>query len=182
MSKLMEELMAEVNRVNRLQVEVDKTVGMHNSEIAMDRERKAISITKFIHDIGDILRDVSAGLYGYYPEIPLDVYHNGKQIYINFSVQDNNRFVSIYGGYRGQIQFRVFNMANGIKCDYIVEQHKLDIINALIDQWDEECERKLEYRIAQIIKKKMAERMEVMQKKLADSNEEYAKYFGKDGE
>lgn len=187
MSKLMDELYAEITRVNELQTEVDRTVQMHDKEIKASRDEKGEKVATFLCEIGVILRDVSKGERGYFPDIPLDVYHNGKQIYINYSVQDGTGHVSIYGGYRCQIQYRVYSRVGmrgkpAITWDYDKEQHKVDIINAIIDQWDDECEQKLGNRIANIVKKKMAERMDAMQKKLEDSNNEYENYFRKDGE
>lgn len=186
MSKLMDELYAEITRVNELQTEVDRTVQMHDKEIKASRDEKGEKVATFLCEIGVLLRDVSKGERGYFPDIPLDVCHNGKQICINYSVQDSGH-VSIYGGYRGQIQYRVYSRVGmkakpAITWDYDKEQHKVDIINAIIDQWDDECEQKLGSQIANIVKQKMAERMEAMQKKLEDSNNEYENYFRKDGE
>lgn len=184
MSKLMDELMAEITRVNDLQTEVDRTVQMHDKEIQTSRDEKGEKIATFLCEIGVLLRDVSKGKDGYFPDIPLDVHNDGKQICINYSVEPGTGVVSIYGGYRGQIQYRVrTNFGKpAFRCDYTREQHKINIINAIIDQWDTECEQKLENRVANIVKQEMANRMEAMQKKLNDSNNEYESYFRKCGE
>lgn len=180
----MDELYAEITRVNELQTEVDRTVQMHDKEIKADRDQKMVGIATFLCEIGIVLRDVSKGQYGYFPAIPLGVVHDGKPICINYSVQSSGR-VNIYGGYNGQIQYRVWSRFGtterpGIGCDYEREPHKIAIINAIIDQWDDEHERKLGSRIANIVKQKMAERMDAMQKKLSNSNNEYEAYFAKE--
>ena len=86
MSKLMDELMAEITRVNDLQTEVDRTVQMHDKEIQTSRDEKGEKIATFLCEIGVLLRDVSKGKDGYFPDIPLDVHNDGKQICINTAV------------------------------------------------------------------------------------------------
>ena len=177
MSNLMDALMAELERVNNLETEVKRTVEMHNAQIKASRDIKMERPRAFLTQMGWNLAKLGSnhGRYGYFPDIPLDVYHNGKQLYVNFSIEQktgDRKWLSVYGGYRGCIEYRVSK--SDIHPDYEVDR---DVVNALIDQWDDECEQKLEQRIAKIIKESMAEKMEAAQKKLNESNNEFEQYF-----
>ena len=177
MSNLMEELMAELNRVNELKNEVNRTVAMHNAEIKASRDEKAKQIANSLIDLGwklDKLKDK-----GYYPDIPLDVDdHNGHPLFINYSFNDvdGKTQMSVYGGWQHCINYRI--NINGIRPN-TTDIDNAKITNALIDGWDKECEQKLEYRIAKIMKETIARQMEAAKAKLEKSNDEYEKYFKK---
>lgn len=185
MSNLMDELMAELERVNELKNEVERTVAMHSAEMRADREEKGKQIAKFIINLGwklDKLNDK-----GYYADLPLDVNsYDGKPLYVNYSMSTNTngkREMSVYGGVSHCINYRFGT--RGIYTagvDSMSNAYNEPIMNALIDGWDAECERKFEYRIAKIMKESISKQMEAAKDKLSKSNDEYAKYFGKDGE
>lgn len=180
MSKLMEELMAEIERVNGLQTEVDRAVANQTAQIKADRDVRMERPRAFLIKMGWTLGKLGDNdpNRGYYPDIPLDVFLNGKQLYINYSIdrsKDGKRSLYAYGGYHHCIEFRVG--PKGIYPDYPEQQ---EFVNAIIDQWNDECERNLENRVATIIKETITKRVKAMQKKLTDSNDEYAKYFGKE--
>lgn len=180
MSKLMDELFAEIKRVQELQTEVDRTVANQTAQIDADRKVRMERPRAFIIKMGWALGKLDQNNRVYCPDVPLDIYLNGKQLYINYSIEngsDGKRVLYAYGGYHRCIEFRVG--PSGIRPDYPDQQ---DFVNAIIDQWDDECEQKLENRVAEIIKKTMVERIAAMQKKLSNSNNEYEKYFGKEGE
>ena len=178
MSKLMDELMAEITRVNNLEVEVKRTVEMHNTEIKASRDKRMMRPVNFIGKMGLTLAKLGAnyGSRGYYPQIPLDICINGKPLYVNYSIEwaddKTKAHLSVYGGFANQIQYRIYS--KGIFPDYSDQTY---VVDALIDMWDDECEAKFEYRIEQIIKKSLASKTEAMQKKLEKSNNEYEQYF-----
>lgn len=178
MSKLMDELMAEVTRVNDLKTEVERTVAMQNAEIEADRKVRMERPRAFLIKMGWMLDKVcEPNERGYFPNIPLGVNHNGYPLYMIYSTYQGtgtNRNLQAYGGLLNQIQYRVGPKT--IRPDYEENQ---EYVNAIIDQWDDEHEAQFENRIAEIIKTKLAEKMEAMQKKLAQSNDEHEKYFGK---
>ena len=178
MSKLMDELMAEVTRVNDLKTEVERTVAMQNAEIEADRKVRMERPRAFLIKMGwmlDKVREYDEGIY--FPSVPLGVTLKGKPLYMSYSTYKcvgNNRNLQAYGGYCCQIQFRVGPQT--IRPDY---PENKEFVDALVDQWDDEHEVQFENRIAEIIKTKLAEKMETMQKKLAQSNNEHERYFGK---
>ena len=151
---------------------------MHNAEIKADRDDKGLKIARFIIDLGLKLEKLNDK--GYYPDIPLDVNdYDGHPLYINYSFSQG---LSVYGGIKHCINYRMFSKC-GIcpaGCDTSSRMYCEPFVNALIDGWDDECERKFEYRIAQIMKETIARQMEMAKSKLEKSNNEYAKYFNKE--
>jgi hypothetical protein len=178
MSKLMDELMAEVTRVNALNTEVERTVAVQTAEIEADRKVRMERPRAFLIKMGWLLDNVrESDARGYFPNIPLGVTHKGYPLFINYSSEKSygeKRLLHAYGGCRGQIQFRVGPQT--IRPDY---EENRGFVNAIIDQWDDEHEAQFEKCVSEIVKARLAEKMEAMQKKLAQSNDEHEKYFGK---
>lgn len=176
MSKLMDELMAEAQRINALEVEVERTVEQQKAQVQQERKDKLQSIGIFLDEMLKVLIEAdamrmpdngptfvvlnsviyregdgyrrTAGITFYTDKIYSGGYYMGAR---NCSKQETFESACCTGGFS-------------------------ESMRAIVDAWNPELERDIEEAIASYIKYVLAKRMEKMQKTLQKSNDEYAKY------
>lgn len=176
MSKLMDELMAEAQRINALEVEVERTVEQQKAQIQQERKDKLQSIGIFLDEMQDVLIEADA----------MRMPNNGPTFVVL------NRVVYREGdGYRrtAGITFYTDKIYSGgyyLGAGNCSKQETFESacctggfsksMRAIVDAWNPELERDIEKAIAEYIKVVLAKRMEKMQKTLQQSNDDYAKY------
>ena len=180
MSKLMDELMAEAQRVNALEVEVERTIDRQKEQVKQERKDKLQSIGIFLDKMLKVLIEAdamrmpnneptfvvlnrviyregdgyrrTAGITFYTDKIYSGGYYMGAR---NCSKQETFESACCTGGFS-------------------------ESMRAIVDAWNPELERDIEEAIAEYVKVVLAKRMEKMQKKLSNSNNEYEAYFAKE--
>lgn len=175
MSDLMKELMAEVTRVNKLEVEVDRTVELQKNDMAQKRQEKAQSIALTLQELCDALIEADALKFknrstffilpgvsfkegdGFIRDVGIMFYSDGIW---------TGRYYSGTGSCAREESF-----AHAVHREVCAQSMK-----ALVDAWDDDMEKRVEESCMKHIKKMLEYRMDVMRKKLEKSNDEYAKY------
>ena len=175
MRKLMDELMAEAQRVNALEVEVERTVEMQKDRVQQERKDKLQSIGIFLDEMLKVL--IEADATKMFDNRPTFVVLNR----ISYDDDGYKRTAGItfytdkiysggyYMGARDCSKQETFESAcctGGFS----------ESMKAIVDAWSPELESDIEKAIAEYVKIVLAKRMEKMQKTLQQSNDTYAKY------
>ena len=176
MSKLMDELMAEAQRINALEVEVERTVERQKAQVQQERKDKLQSIRIFLDEMLKVLIEADA----------MRMPNNGPTFVVL------NRVIYSEGdGYRrtAGITFYTDKIYSGgyyIGARDCSKQETFESacctggfsesMMAIVDAWNPELERDIEKAIADYVKFVLANRMEKMKAELHKSNDEYAKY------
>lgn len=176
MSKLMDELMAEAQRINALEVEVERTVEQQKAQVQQERKDKLQSIGIFLDEMLKVLIEADA----------MRMPNNGPTFVVL-----NRVIYSERDGYRrtAGITFYTDKIYSGgyyIGSNSCSKQETFESacctggfsesMRAIVDAWNPELERDIEKAIAEYVKVVLAKRMEKMQKTLQQSNDTYAKY------
>lgn len=160
MTDMMKEIMAEVERVNKLGAEVDKAIADMNAETMAFRVVKGDEIADFLREMCNSMK--VAGVSGY-----IHVYCCGDDPKVDrkwpLGVQLHKDFFRI--GY-----FNIMGLFS--------EACKLR--DTFIDRWNAAEQQKVETAVAEAIKKTLAERMDKMTADLTKANADHAVYFGKE--
>lgn len=176
MSKLMDELMAEAQRINALEVEVERTVEQQKTQIQQKRKDKLQSIGIFLDEMLKVLIEADA----------MRMPNNGPTfVVLNrviYSEDDGYKRTAgitfftdrIYSGgyYTGARDCSRQESFESACCTGGFSKSMM----AIVDAWNPELERDIEKAIAEYVKFVLAKRMEKMQKTLQKSNDDYAKY------
>lgn len=175
MTDLMKELMAEVTRVNKIELEVDRTVVLQKNDVAQKRQEKAQSIALTLRELCEALLEADALKF-----------KNNSAFFVlpGVSFKESDGFIrdvgimfysdGIFAGkyYSGtgtcSKTESFWNAVNRKACTQSMK--------ALIDAWDDDMEKRVEEACMKHIKNMLEYRMDVMRKKLEKSNDEYAKY------
>ena len=181
MSKLMDELMAEAQRINALEVEVERTVDRQKAEIQQCRKDKLHDIHLFLDKMHDALIEADA----------MRMPDNGPTFVVlnNVWYDDDgyNRNAGIIF-YKDNIYFGGHYPQYGIGCGCgscsrnetlshaLLTGGNAKVTLAIVDAWSPKIENDIEEAIASYIKCALAKRMEKMRKELQKSNDEYLKY------
>lgn len=176
MSKLMDELMAEAQRINALEVEVERTVEQQKAQVRQERKDKLQSIGIFLDEMLKVLIEADA----------MRMPNNGPTFVVL------NRVIYREGdGYRrtAGITFYTDKIYSGgyyIGARDCSKQETFESacctggfsesMRAIVDAWNPELERDIEKAIADYVKVVLAKRMEKMKAELQKSNDDYAKY------
>lgn len=175
MSKLMDELMAEAQRVNALEVEVERTIDRQKEQIEQERKDRLQSICVFLDRMREVLIEADA----------MNMPNNGPTYVLLYGVHYNsngyNRSAGITfytdriysGGY--------YSGAGDCSKQEIFENAAIrgassESMKAIVDAWSPKLEDQIEKAIADYVKVVLAKRMEKMKAELQKSNDEYAKY------
>ena len=174
MNKLMMELMAEAQRVNALETEVERTIDRHNEEIKQNRMRKVQEIEAFLSEMLDALIEADA----------LRNKHNSPYFVVTGATYNDDKYTRNVG-----ITFQSDSIWTGgyyIGSDSCVRQERFEraikkgplyqSMKALIDAWSPQMEHEVETAVANHIKETLAKRMEKLQSDLKRSNDTYEKY------
>ena len=185
MSKLMDELMAELNRVNSLEKEVDTTVKQLGNEVSISRTEKLKEIVAFCDRMHTFARQAGVqskcGAYGncvanYMWTSAPGRHRDGNHEWTNDLMFGRERDAHAWLG--------VYMTGSGDfwKRHYVSEY--MDITDrsviSFIDGWDAETEQYIERRVTEEVKNAIARRIETATQKLKDANAEHGKYYGKD--
>lgn len=164
MTDMMKEIMAEVERVNKLGAEVEKVVADRNAETMVCRVEKGNEIADFLREMCNSMK--VAGVSGY-----LHVYCCGDDP----TVDRYNMWKWPLGVQLHKDFFRIghFNIMGSFS-----EACKLR--DVFIDRWNTSEKQKVETAVAEAIKKTLAERMDKMTADLTKANADHAVYFGKE--
>lgn len=175
MSKLMDELMAEAQRINALEVEVERTVDRQKAQVQQERKNRLQSICVFLDKMRDVLIEADA----------MKMPNNGPTYVLLYGVHYNsngyNRSAGItfytdkifsggyYSGAGDCSRQETFESAQ-------IYGARSESMMAIVDAWSPELEDQIEKAIADYVKVVLAKRMEKMKAELQKSNDEYAKY------
>ena len=175
MTDLMKELMAEVARVNKMEVEVERTVELQKDAVQAQRKEKAQDIALSLQTLCDALIEADA---------MLDSRRHPFFVLPGVSYKEPDGFIrdvgiifytdAIYvGGY-----YRGTGSCSKVESFYHAVNHfpVTKAMKAMIDAWDGEMELRVEEACMKQIKQTLKNRMEAMQNTLQKSNDEYAKY------
>ena len=176
MSKLMEELITEAQRINALEVEVERTVEQQKAQVQQERKDKLQSIGIFLDEMLKVLIEADA----------MRMPNNGPTfVVLNrviYSEGDGYRRTAgitfytdkIYSGgyYMGARDCSKQETFESACCTGGFSES----MRAIVDAWNPELERDIEKAIAEYVKVVLAKRMEKMKKTLQKSNDDYAKY------
>ena len=181
MSKLMDELMAEAQRINALEVEVERTVKQQKAQVQQGRKDKLQGIHLFLDKMHDVLIEADA----------MRMPDNGPTFVVLNSVQYDDDHYNRTAGitfYTNDIYFGGYYPGYGIGCGCgscsknetlshaFLTGGTAKATLAIVDAWNPELERDIEKAIAEYVKVVLAKRMEKMRKTLQQSNDTYAKY------
>lgn len=172
----MDELMAEAQRINALEVEVERTVKQQKAQVQQERKDKLQSIGIFLDEMLKALIEADA----------MRMPNNGPTfVVLNrviYSEGDGYRRTAgitfytdkIYSGgyYMGARDCSKQETFESACCTGGFSES----MRAIVDAWNPELERDIEKAIADYVKFVLAKRMEKMQKTLQKSNDDYAKY------
>lgn len=175
MTDLMMELMAEVARVNKMEVEVERTVELQKDAVQAQRKAKAQDIALSLQTLYDAL--IEAGAMWDNRRRPFCVLPGAS-----YKEADGyNRCVVIIFKKDG-IHVGKYYPGSGdwslVESFYHAVNHfpVTSAMKALLDAWDNEMELRVEEACMKQIKQTLKNRMEAMQNTLQKSNDEYAKY------
>lgn len=176
MSKLMDELMAEAQRINALEVEVERTVEQQKAQVQQERKDKLQSIGIFLDEMLKVLIEADA----------MRMPNNGPTFVVlnrvTYSEADGYRRTAGITFYTDKIYSGGYYMgARNCSKQETFESACCtggfsESMRAIVDAWNPELERDIEKAIAEYVKIVLAKRMEKMQKTLQKSNDDYAKY------
>lgn len=175
MTDLMKELMAEVTRVNKLELEVDRTVELQKNNVAQKRQEKAQSIALTLQELCDALIEADALKF-----------KNKSTFFVlpGVSFKEPDGFIRDVGiiFYSDGICTGCYYSGTGTCSRTESFEHAVNrkvctqSMKALIDAWDDDMAKRVEEACMQHIKNMLEYRMDVMWKKLEKSNDEYEKY------
>ena len=175
MSKLMDELMAEVQRINALEVEVERTVDRQKAEVQQGRKDKLQEICLFLDDMRKVLIEADAmRMPDNRPAFVLMNYlsydDDGYQRTPAITFYTDNIF---FGGYYPGSRDCSKNetLTSALRYGGLAKSTR-----TIVDAWSQNLEGKIEEAIASYVKHALAKRMEKMQKTLQKSNDDYARY------
>lgn len=184
MSKLMDELMAELDRVNNLEKEVDTTVKQLNNEVSISRTEKLKEIVAFCDRMHTFARQagvqMKCGDQGWtanymWTSAP-GYYCDGNYRWENALMFGNKRDGHAWLGYylKGSGEFRARN--------YVTEYINMTDppVISFIDGWNAETEQYIERRVTEEVKNAIARRIETATQKLHNANKDHEKYYGND--
>lgn len=176
MSKLMDELMAEAQRINALEVEVERTVEQQKTQVQQERKDKLQSIGIFLDEMLKVLIEADAmrtpSNRPTFVVLNRVTYREGDGYMRTAGITFYTDKIYSGGYYMGagdcskQETFESACCTGGFS----------DSMRAIVDAWNPELERDIEKAIADYVKFVLAKRMEKMQKTLQKSNDDYAKY------
>ena len=176
MSKLMDELMAEAQRINALEVEVERTVEQQKAQVQQERKDKLQSIGIFLDEMLKVLIEADA----------MRMPDNGPTFVVlnrvTYSEVDGYRRTAGITFYTDKIYSGGYYMGarNCSKEERFESACRTggfsESMRAIVDAWNPELERDIEEAIAEYVKVVLAKRMEKMQKTLQKSNDDYVKY------
>lgn len=171
MTDLMKELMAEVARVNKMKVEVERTVELQNDAVQAQRKEKAQDIALSLQTLCDALIEADA-MRGTFFILPGVSYKepDGYNRYVGIVFKTDGIHVGKYYPGSGDCPL-VESFSHAVNHLPVTKAMK-----ALIDAWDNEMELRVEEACMKQIKQTLKNRMEAMQNTLQKSNDEYAKY------
>ena len=181
MSNLMDELMAEMNRVNNLETEVNKTVKQLSNESGLARQEKLKEICQFLLRMTDLLlqakiikpANISSCRY----------YSATVNTGIRFQNGTNAPWYSLKLEIRGD-EVNVKYLPESSGATLIWKGNPYNYLTYcteyLVDQWSQATYDAVENQIAEIIKKAIAKRIENATQKLKTANETHEKYYGKE--
>ena len=178
MNDLMKELMAEAQRVNALEIEVNKTAKAQWDAVRDSRLEKFKKIADFLYECDTLLIEADAlntekknnfsVAVGSCTEP--DGYH--RTIEAVFWTND----VYIGGLYIGS-----GSVGSQQSISATIKYKKLRLYeNSVIDGWNEGTEISVMNAVSKHVKKTLAKRVEKATANLKESNEKYEKYFGKE--
>lgn len=175
MTDLMKELMAEVARVNKMKVEVERTVELQNDAVQAQRKEKAQDIALSLQTLCGALIEADA---------MLDSRRHPFFVLPGVSYKEPDGFIRDVGIVFKTDGIHVGKYYPGSGDCPLVESFshaanhlpETKAMKALIDAWDNEMELRVEEACMKQIKQTLKSRMEAMQNTLQKSNDEYAKY------
>lgn len=185
MSKLMDELMAELNRVQNLEKEVDTTIKQLHNEVSISRTEKLKEIVAFCDRMHTFARQAGVqskcGAYGncianYMWTSAPGRHRDGNHEWTNDLMfgrkNDAHAWLGVYMTGSGDFWKR----------NYLSEHVDMTdpSVISFIDGWNAETEQYIERRVTEEVKKAIARRIETATQKLHEANDEHDKYYGKD--
>ena len=175
MTDLMKELMAEVARVNKMEVEIERTVELQNEAVQTQRKAKAQDVALFLQVLcdalieADAMRDSRRGPFFVLPGVSYkDIDGFNRDVGIIFYTDE----IYVGGYYIGSGSCSKLESFCHAANHFPVTK----AMKALIDTWDGEMELRVKEACMKQIKQTLKNRMEAMQNTLQKSNDEYAKY------
>ena len=184
MSNLMDELMAEMNRVNNLETEVNKTVEQLSNESGLARQEKLKEICQFLLRMTGLLIQAKV----------IKPANSSSCRYYSATVNTGIRFqrktpTNDAPWHSLKLEIR----GDAVNVKYLQESSEetliwkgkpygylTDCTECLVDQWSQATYDTVENQIAEIIKKAIAKRIEDATQKLKTANETHEKYYGKE--
>ena len=178
MSKLMDELMAEAQRVQDLRCEVNRTINNKKAEINHTRvEKWENEIFPFLHELDEAVRSAGCCEYKMNAYTGVDaIEYDGyrRNVMISYSRPYLNSVAKIGGYWSGS------GDVGGTQGITLKMPGWNTYTAALIDGWNEEVKQIIEKNTAQIIKRHLEREMEKMRNELEKVNTTYEKHFGKE--
>lgn len=177
MSNLMDELMAEITRVNNLEIEANESAENLIKQVMLSRTEKLKEINEFCNRMNDAVRKAVEPIsrYGGYrkwthvivPGSYVDGNHRwnnelkfgGRDVHLGIFLIGSKDFQSTYG---------------------TIEDPDLTAksVQEFIDGWSEDTERRIEFAVTEFVKQTLQWRIEQATQKLKNANEQHAKYYG----
>ena len=176
MNNLMKELMAEAERVAKLETEVERTTTDLNNEITLAREEKLKKIAKFVYELNDFFLAACPGEK--YVVATSGWRKDGNHKWSN-SLQFGDNYVYLGTWFIGSGDFS--------KCHLLCEKTytkgyggKCDMVASFIDNWTDETKDCTEKCVAEAIRKVLASRIEKATESLKEVNDKHAEICGKE--
>ena len=175
MTDLMKELMAEVTRVNKLEVEVDRTVELQKHDVEQKRQEKAQSIALTLQELCDAL--IEADALNFKNKSTFFVLPGASFKESDGFIRDVGIMFYTDGIWAGLYYSGVGTCSKTESFAHAVHQKACtQSMKTLIDVWDDDMAKRVEESCMKHIKNMLEYRMDVMRRKLERSNDEYEKY------
>lgn len=181
MSKLMDELMAELDRVNNLEHEVDATVKQLGNEVSISRTEKLKEIVAFCDRMNNFAKQACVQtktcinctknyMWTSAPGCVRDGNHKWTNDLMFGRKSDAHAWLGVYMTGSGDFWRR----------NYVSEYMDIsdESVISFIDGWNAETEQYIERRVTEEVKNAIARRIETATQKLKSANEEHDKYYG----
>ena len=172
MTDLMKELMAEAERVKKLETEVKQTETNLNNQIGLARSEKLKEMVEFINEMNDVFTATCPG------EL-LAVITSGQRKCGNHTWNNSLQFGKQF------VWLGVDYLCSGFSSNYPVGEHMLEhkdfSVESFVDNWTDETRRFTEKEVANGIRKILAMRIEKSTADLKKVNDKHSEYFGTEG-
>ena len=179
MENLMAELMAEAERVKKLETEVKTAEENLNNQIGLARSEKLAEIVKFLDELNTLFKNACPGEY--FVINTSGKYKNGNHEWTNYLRFGNERvWIGLYMAGTGD--FCPHTAVGEYMIHYSTARGYREANENFVDKWSEDTRAFTEKQVAGAIRNVLAKRIEKATADLKKVNEKHEEYYGKEND